>query len=51
MSDHFARSLGTRSTDPDYCSAITGPRSGRIRNWLWWLAALALPFLVYMVLR
>ena len=50
MSDRFARSLGSRQTDPEYANALSGPRP-RHNGWGWWLAAFALPFLVYMVCK
>ena len=48
--DRFARGLGTRSTDPDYCNALSGPKP-RHNGPGWWALAFALPFVVWMACR
>ena len=50
MSERFARHLGSRPSDPEYASALSGPKPSN-NGPGWWALACALPFVVWMACR
>lgn len=44
--EQFPRRMGDRVRGAEYASALSGPRPGRIREALAWIAAVLLPFAV-----